>query len=78
MKDQTAVSAAELARLRESFGVAPDRFLVLRLETLDGGQRETLERMNITVVEELQGTARRQPQVHRLLVQFPDSESLTQ
>ena len=76
MKDQTSASAAELQRLRVSFGVAPDRFLVLRLETLDGQQRETLERLNISVVEELEedhdGTT-----VHRLLVQFPDSESLT-
>ena len=75
MKDQTAASAAELERLRASFGVAPDRFLVLRLETLDGVQRETLERLNIAVVEELRedrdGTT-----VHRLLVQFPDRKSL--
>ena len=28
MKDQTTASAEELARLRASFGVAPDRFLV--------------------------------------------------
>ena len=53
MKDQTAASAAELARLRASFGVAPDKFLVLRLETLDGEQRDTLERLNVTVVEEV-------------------------
>ena len=76
MKEQTTTSAAELARLRASFGVAPDRFLILRLETLDGEQRETLERLNVAVVEELQeeseGTT-----IHRLLVQFPDSESLT-
>ena len=75
MKDQTTVSAIQLARLRESFGVAPDRFLVLRLETLDGEQREALERMNITVVEELM--EERDDTVHRLLVQFPDSKSLT-
>ena len=76
MKDQTAASAAELARLRESFGMAPDRFLVLRLESLDGGQRETLERLNVTVVEEMV-EMRDRTRVHRLLVQFPDSESLT-
>ena len=76
MKDQTAVSAAELARLRASFGVAPDRFLVLRLETLDGDQRETLERLNVAVVEEVE-EVRDGAAVHRLLVQFPDSESLT-
>ena len=76
MKDQTAVSAAELARLRASFGVAPDRFLVLRLEALDGEQRETLERLNVAVVEELR-EVRADTTVHRLLVQFPDSESLT-
>ena len=75
MKDQTAASAAELARLRESFGVAPDRFLVLRLETLDGEQRDTLERLNVTVVEEVR-EGRGDTAVHRLLVQFPDSDSL--
>ena len=76
MKDQTAASAAELARLRASFGVAPDRFLVLRLETLDGDQRDTLERLNVAVVEEV-AEVRDGTTVHRLLVQFPDSESLT-
>ena len=76
MKDQTAASAAELARLRASFGVAPDRFLVLRLETLDGDQRDTLERLNVSVVEEVE-EVRDGTKVHRLLVQFPDSESLT-
>ena len=76
MKGQTAASAAELERLRASFGVAPDRFLVLRLETLDGEQRETLERLNIAVVEELK-EERDGTTVHRMLVQFLDSESLT-
>ncbi len=76
MKDQTAASAEELARLRGSFGIAPDRFLVLRLESLDGGQRETLERLNVTVVEEIM-EMRDRTRVHRLLVQFPDNESLT-
>ena len=76
MKDQTAASAAELARLRASFGVAPDRFLVLRLETLDVDQRDTLERLNVAVVEEVE-EVRDGTTVHRLLVQFPDSESLT-
>ena len=75
MKDQTAASAAELTRLRVSFGVAPDRFLILRLETLDGEQRDTLERLNVTVVEEV-SEGRGDTAVHRLLVQFPDSESL--
>ncbi len=76
MKHQTAASAAELARLRASFGLAPDRFLVLRLETLDGEQRETLERLGVTVLEEVR-ERRVDTAVHRLLVQFPDSESLT-
>ena len=76
MKDQTAASAAELAMLRASLGVAPDRFLVLRLETLDGEQRATLERLNVTVVEEVVEVGD-DATVHRLLVQFPDNESLT-
>lgn len=77
MKDQTAASAAELARLRASFGVAADRFLVLRLETLDGEQRETLERLNVAVVEELK-EERDGTTLYRLLVQFSDNESLTE
>lgn len=76
MKNQTSASAAELEKLRTSFGLAPDRFLVLRLETIDGEQRETLERLNIAVVEELK-EERDGATVHRLLVQFPDTESLT-
>ena len=76
MKDQTAASTAALAGLRTSFGVAPDRFLVLRLESLDGGQRETLERLKVSVVEELQ-EEREGTTVHKLLVQFPDGESMT-
>ena len=75
MKDQTAASAAELARLREAFGVAPDRFLVLRLETLDGEQRETLDRLNVAVVEEVE-EVRDGTTLHRLLVQFPDGDTL--
>ena len=75
MKSQTAASAAELARLRESFGVAPDRFLVLRLDSLDGGQRDTLDRLNVAIVEEVE-EVRDGTTLHRLLVQFPDGESL--
>lgn len=75
MKDQTTASARELARLRESFGVAPDRFLVLRLETLDREQRDTLDRLNVSVVEELQ-EVRDGTTLYRLLVQFPDGDSL--
>ena len=75
MKEQTTVSAAELARIRASLGVAPDRFLVLRLETLDVNQREALERLEIGVVEELQ-EKRDGRIVHRLLVQFPDDKAI--
>ena len=75
MKDQTAASATELARLRASFGVSPDRFLVLRLETLNGGQLETIERFNASIVEELQEQLDGK-MVYRLLVQFPDNRSL--
>ena len=76
MKQQTAVSAAELARLRASFGVDPDRFLVLCLESVDGGQRETLERLNVAVVEEVE-EVRDGTSLHRLLVQFPNVDSMT-
>ena len=76
MKDQTTASAAELARLRASFGVAPDRLLVLRLDVLDSDQHEALKRFNVTVVEEV-SEGRGATAVNRLLVQFPDSESLT-
>ena len=75
MKEQTTVSAAELARIRASLGVAADRFLVLRLETLDVNQREALERLDISVVEELE-EKRDGRTIHRLLIQFADEESL--
>ena len=75
MRDQTAVSAEELARVRASLGVAPDRFLVLRMETLDGAQRETLDRLNVAVVEEVV-EERNDTTIYRLLVQFPDGDSL--
>ena len=75
MKGQTSVSVDELAGLRALFGVIPDRLLVLRLVTLDANQRETLERLNINVVEELE-EKRDDRIVYRLLVQFPDDHSL--
>ena len=75
MKDQTAASTAELARLRESFGVAPDRFLVLRLETLDSEQRDTLNRLDVSVIEEVR-EVRGGTTLYKLLVQFPDVASL--
>jgi hypothetical protein len=53
MKQQIRVSAERLARLRASFGVVPGRLLILRMESLDVSQRETLEAMNVTVVEEV-------------------------
>ena len=53
MKQQTTVSAEQLARLRAAFGVVPGRLLILRVETLDVDQREALERMNVNVVEEV-------------------------
>ena len=76
LREQTTVSSAELARLRASFGVVPGRLLVLRLEILDADQRETLERLNITVVEELE-EKRYDKTVYKLLVQFPDDQTLT-
>ena len=75
MRQQTAVSARQLARLRALFGVVPGRLLVLRLESLDVNQRETLERLNISVVEEVV-EKRDIRTVYRLLVQFPDDQSL--
>ena len=75
MKEQTTASAAKLERLRAQSGVAPHRLLVLLLEVLDANQRETLERLNVSVVEELEvkGDDRT---IYRLLVQFPDEQSL--
>ena len=58
------------------FGVAPDRFLVLRLQTLDVDQREVLERIGVTVVEEVE-ERRDGRRVFRLLVQFPDDQTLS-
>ena len=75
MKQQTAVSADQLAALRASFGIIPGRLLVLRLESLDVNQIETLERLNLNVVEEI--AEKHDGRIlYRLLVQFPDDETL--
>jgi hypothetical protein len=42
MKQQTTVSAEQLSTLRALFGIIPGRLLVLRLESLDVNQIETL------------------------------------
>ena len=75
MKEQTAASAAAVERLRKQFGVSPDRLLVLRLEVLDVNQRNSLERFNAVVVEELK-EKRNGKTIHKLLVQFLDERSL--
>lgn len=76
LKDQTVVATSDLAQRRASSGVAPDKFLVLRLETIDAGHRDTLERLNVAIVEELR-EVRDGTTIHRLLVQFPDADSLS-
>lgn len=75
LKKETAASATKIERLRAQFGVDPHRLLVLRLEVLDVSQRETLERLNVSVVEELK-EKRDGRTVYRLLVQFSDEQSL--
>ena len=75
MKSQTEQSVAELAKVRNALGLDPSKLLVLRLETLDVNQRETLERFDATIVEELK-EKRDDKTVHRLLVQFLDQDSL--
>ena len=75
MKELTSSSAAELDRVRESIGVISRRLLVLRLETIDVNLRETLERFNATIVEELR-EALDDGMSYRLLVQFADDQSL--
>ena len=75
LKKETVASATKIERLRAQFGVDPHRLLVLRLEVLDVNQRETLERLNVSVVEELK-EKREGRTVYRLLVQFSDEQSL--
>ena len=75
VKEQTNTSVEQLAALREQFGISPDRLLVLRLETLGRDQRETLERLGINIVEELTED-RDGTRMFRILVQFPDAQSL--
>ena len=75
LKEQTKKSVAELTRLREVLGVIPNRLLILRLETLDANQREVLERLDVSVVEELK-EHRSGRAAYKLLVQFPDSRTL--
>lgn len=76
MKEQTEAAAQTLRYLRESFGVDPGTLLVLRLEVLDVNQRETLERLGVNIVEELE-EKRESRNVYKLLVQFPDEHSLS-
>ncbi len=77
MRDQTVDSVAELTQIRTSLGLDPSNFLVLRLETLDVNQREALNRFGAQIVEELR-EYRDNKTVYRLLVQFPDEDSLNQ
>src|SRR3990172_6160738 len=53
LKQQTLAAVEELAKVRASLGIDPVRLLVLRFETLDAYQRETLDRLGVAVVEEL-------------------------
>ena len=48
----------------------------MRLETLESDQREALERFEINIVEELE-EKRNGKTIYRLLVQFPDEQSLS-
>jgi hypothetical protein len=75
VKEQTTLSAEQLSNLRRAFGVVPGRLLILRLDTLDVNERETLERMHVNIVEEL--TEERDGRtLYRLLAQFPDDATL--
>ena len=76
MREQARLSIAELAGIREKLGVDPNRLLVLRLEILDVNQRESLERLNVSIVEELKQVREGSP-IYRLLVQFPDEQALS-
>ena len=75
LKAQANTSSEALDNLRRAFGILPGRLMILRLETLEVNQREALERFGITIVEELQETTS-DATLHRLLVQFPDEQSL--
>ena len=78
LKRQTEEATAKLEQLRSSFGVIPGRLMVLRLDTIDVNQRDNLEeRFNVSVVEELE-EKRDGRTLHRLLVQFPDDQTLAQ
>jgi len=75
MKNQTQASTEELVKIRARFGIDPKLLLVLRLESLDVDQREAIDRLGVTVLEEL--TEKRENRViNRVLVQFPDDQTL--
>ncbi len=75
MKQQTQTSTEELSRLRATFGIDPRLLLVLRLESLDVDQQEVIEKLGVTILEEL--TEKRDTRtVNRVLVQFPDDQAL--
>ena len=76
IREETVASISKVGQIREELGVIASRLLVLRLEVLDVNQRETLELLGISVVEELeekQGNRK----IYKLVVQFPDEQSLT-
>lgn len=75
LKEQTTVASEDIARVRRSLGIDPRRLLVLRFETLDVDQRETLQQLGITAVEELRET-RDNRLLYRVLGQFPDDQTL--
>ena len=50
IKEQTFASVEQISKLRAEFGVVPGRLLVLRLQTLDADQHDTLERMNVNIL----------------------------
>ncbi|MDE2839234.1 MAG: S8 family peptidase [Chloroflexota bacterium] len=75
MEEQTAKSITELARIRSILRVDPDRLLVLRLETFDENQREALERLGASVLEELKDELEGRASF-KLIVQFSDKQDL--
>ena len=76
MKELTDEAVSRLVEMRRMLGVDPNSLLVLRLETLDVNQRKALERLNISIVEELK-EERDGSTIFRLLVQFPDEQAVS-
>lgn len=78
LAEQSVGARARTMQCRQSMGVSVDRLMVLEFGFLSVNQRDVLiEAFGVSVVEELQARSDGEGQTkYRLLVQFPDQDSM--